>query len=140
MSSAPTIEDRTLQRGTPPIDSRRARSFDLRALWTLYTLTLRQHLNGRRWMICAVLFLLPSALVVLLRGAHAKPPPMAFEFVFIYMLIPQGLLPLIALLYSSGLVSDEQEDQTITYLLIRPIAKWSLYVVKLLATLTTTVI
>ena len=39
-----------------------------------------------------------------------------------------------------GIVQDEQEEQTMTYLLIRPIPKWALYSVKLLATLTTTVI
>ncbi|HEX4793756.1 MAG TPA: ABC transporter permease [Humisphaera sp.] len=137
MSSASTLEERPIQRRTAQ-GYRRTGSFDLRALWTLYTLTLRQHLNGRRWMICAVLFLLPAALVLLLRGSHARFPAMGMEFQFIYMFIPQGLLPLLALLYSSGLVQDEQEEQTITYLLIRPISKWALYIVKLLATLTTT--
>jgi hypothetical protein len=32
------------------------------ALWTLYTLTFRQHLHGRRWIVMGVLFLLPPAL------------------------------------------------------------------------------
>ena len=36
-------------------------------------------------------------------------------------------------------MQDEQEEQTITYLLVRPLPKWALYVAKLLATLTTTV-
>jgi ABC-2 type transport system permease protein len=56
------------------------------------------------------------------------------------MLMPQALLPLLALLYASGMIQDEQEEQTITYLLIRPLPRWALYVVKLLATLTTTVV
>src|SRR5215212_5423204 len=54
------------------------------------------------------------------------------------MLVPQALLPLVALLYSSGIIQDEQEEQTITYLLIRPINKWLLYAVKMFATWTTT--
>ena len=32
-----------------------------------------------------------------------------------------------ALLYASGIIQDEQEEQTITYLLIRPIPKWLIY-------------
>jgi ABC-2 type transport system permease protein len=55
------------------------------------------------------------------------------------MFMPQGLLPLVALIYASGIIRDELEDQTITYLLIRPIPKWALYLVKLAATTTTTV-
>ena len=56
------------------------------------------------------------------------------------MFLPQVVLPLVALMYASGIIHDEQEEQTITYLLIRPIPKWALYVVKLLATLTTTIV
>jgi ABC-2 type transport system permease protein len=60
------------------------------------------------------------------------------EFVLLWILVPQALLPLVALLYSSGIIQDEQEEQTITYLLIRPINKWLLYGVKMVATWTTT--
>jgi ABC-2 type transport system permease protein len=56
------------------------------------------------------------------------------------VLVPQALLPLAALLYASGIIQDEQEEQTITYLLIRPIPKWLMYIVKMLATWTTTVL
>ena len=59
---------------------------------------------------------------------------------FVFMLIPHAVLPLAALIYASGIIQDEQEDQTITYLLIRPLPKWAIYVVKLLATITTTLI
>ena len=56
------------------------------------------------------------------------------------MLIPHALLPIVALAYAAGIIQDEQEEQTLTYLLIRPIPRWAIYAVKLLATLTTTVI
>jgi ABC-2 type transport system permease protein len=55
------------------------------------------------------------------------------------MFIPQLLLPIAGLLYASGIIQDEQEEQTITYLLIRPLPKWSIYIAKLLAAITTTV-
>jgi ABC-2 type transport system permease protein len=110
------------------------------SLTTLYVLTLRQYVHGKRWMVMGALFILPAALAILLRATAPKIPGGGLEFLIVFMLIPQALLPLVALVYASGMLQDEQEEQTITYLLIRPIPKWALYLVKLLATLTTTVI
>src|SRR5262245_12366176 len=109
------------------------------SLLTLYTLTLRQHVHGKRWMIMAALFLLPIGLAILIRSTATHVPSTALEFVIVFMFIPQAILPLVALIYASGIIQDEQEEQTITYLLIRPIPKWALYTVKLLATWTTAV-
>ena len=95
------------------------------ALWTLYTLTLRQHLHGKRWMVMAALFLLPAGLADRGAGDGAERPSGRLEFILAFMFIPQALLPLVALLYASGIIQDEQEEQTITYLLIRPIPKWA---------------
>src|SRR4051812_3585551 len=72
----------------------------LTALWALYVLTLRQHLHGRRWIVTAVLFLLPAGLAVFVRATARDVPSVALEFVFAFMFIPQGLLPLVALLYA----------------------------------------
>jgi ABC-2 type transport system permease protein len=110
------------------------------SLWTLYVLTLRQHLHGRRWVVMGALFLLPAVLAVLMRATAPNLRRVELEFLTAFMFIPQALLPLVGLLYASGMIQDEQEEQTITYLLIRPIPKWGLYGVKLLATLTTTVV
>jgi ABC-2 type transport system permease protein len=125
-------DSHTLRRSGP------AGGFGLAALWTLYALTFRQHLHGKRWMIMAGLFLLPAGLAVLIRATSNEAPPILMEFWLAFMFIPQALLPLVALVYASGIINDEQEDQTLTYLLIRPLPKWSIYVVKMLATLTTT--
>jgi ABC-2 type transport system permease protein len=108
--------------------------------WTVYLLTLRQHLHGKRWMMVAGMCLLSGGLVVLVRATSPDVPPIMLEFVFAFMFIPQAILPLLALIYASGIVRDEQEEQTITYLLVRPIPKWALYGIKLTATLTTTVV
>ena len=107
---------------------------------TLYALTLRQHLHGKRWLVLVLLFLLPAAMAAVIRSAHSQLPSVLLEFVLSWILIPQALLPLIALLYASGIIQDEQEEQTITYLLIRPVPKWLIYIVKMLATWTTTVL
>jgi ABC-2 type transport system permease protein len=69
----------------------------------------------------------------------AAPPPDEIEFVLIFHLIPHALLPLAALLYASGMIQDEQEEQTLTYLLVRPLPKRALYLTKLAATICTTI-
>jgi ABC-2 type transport system permease protein len=114
--------------------------FGLTVLWTLYVLTFRQHMHGRRWMVVAALFLLPAGLAILIRATASEAPSIVLEFMLAFMFIPQALLPLVALVYASGIIQDEQEEQTLTYLLIRPIPKWAIYAAKLLATLTTTVL
>jgi ABC-2 type transport system permease protein len=113
---------------------------NLSGLWALFVLTLRQHMHGKRWLIMALLFLLPAALAILVRSTSRDAPPLELEFWIVFMLLPQAVLPLVALIYASGIIQDEQEEQTITYLLIRPIPKWALYSTKLFATLITTVV
>src|SRR5262245_1469242 len=114
--------------------ARRASSggFSLAALGALYTLTLRQHLHGKRWIVLGVLFLAPAVLAGIVRATATAEdaPPILLEFLFVFLFIPQALLPLVALLYGSGIVQDEQEEQTFTYLLIRPMPRWAIYVVK----------
>jgi ABC-2 type transport system permease protein len=110
-------------------------AFPFSALWTVFTLTLRQHTRGRRLLVLTVLFLLPTLIAVLVRAAVVPAPPAkALEFALIFNLIPHALVPLTALLYASGMIQDEIEEQTLTYLLVRPLPRWALYVTKLLAT------
>lgn len=80
------------------------------------------------------LYALPCALVILLRSLKNPPPGGALEYELVFHLLPHGLAPLTALLYGAGLVHDEVEQQTLTYLLMRPLPRWGLYVTKLLAT------
>jgi ABC-2 type transport system permease protein len=127
----------------PEIAERRPRpagGLNFTSLAALYVLTIRQHLHGRRWIVMAALFLLPAGLSILIRATAPEVPAIGVEFMIAFMLIPQTLLPLVALVYASGIIQDEQEEQTLTYLLVRPISRWALYLVKLLATLTTTIL
>jgi ABC-2 type transport system permease protein len=137
--TAPVAES-LARTSNPTLGRRPPASSRLVALWSVYVLTLRQHLHGKRWMVIAGMCVLCVGLVVLVRATAPDLPSLMIEFNFGFMFIPQAVLPLIALIYASGIVQDEQEEQTMTYLLIRPIPKWALYSAKLLATLTTTVI
>jgi len=141
MNSSPLAETAKRNVGSEvDVVGGRAAFSRMTSLWTLYWLTLRQHLHGKRWMVMAGLFVLSAGLVVLVRATAHDVPPRQLEFIIAFMFIPQAILPLLALVYASGIVRDEQEEQTMTYLLIRPIPKWTLYLVKLLATLTTTIV
>jgi len=82
-------------------------------LWTLFTLSLRQFLHGQRLLILSGLALLPAALAVLLRLTNPSEGPTLrqIEFFCLLWLVPQVLLPLTALLYSSGMIMDEQEGK-----------------------------
>jgi ABC-2 type transport system permease protein len=104
------------------------------ALGAILSITAARQIRGRRLVIFSMLFSLPILFAVL---AHRFADPYVAsdsETVLILGLIPQALLPLTALLYASGMVQDEVEEQTLTYLLIRPVPRWLIYVVKVVAT------
>lgn len=101
----------------------------------LFVLTLRQHVRGRRLFILILLFLLPAGLAILIKATDAHAQMKELEVALVYLLIPHALVPLTALLYASGMIQDEVEEQTLTYLLMRPIPRWTIYGVKLLGTL-----
>jgi ABC-2 type transport system permease protein len=110
------------------------RGLDLTALGALFGLSLRQSLRGRRLLVLSLLFLLPSALAVVVRFAPRPPPASLLEFAFVFNLIPHALATLTALLYAAGMIQDEVEEQTLTYLLLRPLPRWALYLTKLAVT------
>jgi ABC-2 type transport system permease protein len=119
---------------------RRSLGGELSALAALFVLTLRQNTHGRRIYVLGGLYLLPCALAVLLRCLRDAPPADTLEFALVFNLLPHGLAPLTALLYAAGMIQDEVEEQTLTYLLLRPLPRWALYVTRMLSTVCTTVI
>jgi ABC-2 type transport system permease protein len=110
------------------------------ALAALFALTVRQHTHGRRMLVLGFLYLLPCALALVLRNLARPALSEELEFALVFTLLPHGLAPLTALLYAAGVISDEVEEQTLTYLLLRSIPKWQLYLTKLLATLCVTAV
>jgi ABC-2 type transport system permease protein len=116
------------------------RGFMVSALAALFVLTLRQNLRGRRLLVLVLLFLLPVVLAVVFKFVAFPPPPDALEFALIFNLIPHALVPLTALLYAAGSIQDEVEEQTLTYLLMRPLPRSALYVTRLVAAWLTTAV
>lgn len=111
------------------------RRFSVSAWLTLFALSVRQFVRGRRLLALAALFTLP---IILARVIHHFDPHYdqkirLTEEILIFYMIPQALVPLTALILASGIIRDEVEGQTLTYLLIRPLPRPSIYVAKLAA-------
>lgn len=104
------------------------------ALTALLNITASRLVRGRRLLALALIFSVPVLFAML---AHRFQVPYRAgwtEAVLVFGLIPQALLPLAALLFATGMVQDDVEEQTLTYLLIRPIPRWMIYVVKVVGT------
>ncbi|MCA1684862.1 MAG: ABC transporter permease [Planctomycetia bacterium] len=118
--------------GTP---SRPPGGFRASAWFALFRVSVRQFVRGRRLLALAGLFLLPTAIALL--GRHYDPgfrdEVDRIEELLVFYMIPQALVPLTALILASGMIRDEVEGQTLTYLLIRPLPRPSIYAAKLLA-------
>lgn len=115
--------------------SSRLGGFTLGAWLALLRVSIWQFVRGRRLLALAALFLLPSVLALLARyyNPNYDERIAATEEILIFYMVPQALVPLTGLVLASGMIRDEIEGQTITYLLIRPLPKWSIYTAKLLA-------
>src|SRR5260370_36295811 len=98
---------------------------ELSAPAALFWFVLRQQCRARRLLILAGLLTLPSLIAILVRAADPTVKLAIPEFGLLFMLMPHALVPITALLYASGMIQDEIEEQTLTYLLIRPLPKWS---------------
>jgi ABC-2 type transport system permease protein len=113
---------------------RLSRRVPLSALVTLLGITAARQTRGRRLLIFSLLFALPILFAVLAHRFQVPYEASEVETVLVFGLIPQALVPLTALLFASGMVQDDVEEQTLTYLLIRPIPRWLIYVAKVAAT------
>jgi ABC-2 type transport system permease protein len=100
----------------------------------LLGLSISRQLRGRRLAILGLLFSAPLLFALLARRYRVPYDATETEGILIFGLIPQGLLPLAALLFASGMVQDEVEEQTLTYILMRPVPRWLIYLTKLLGT------
>lgn len=112
-----------------------SRGFSLSAWLTLFRLSVEQFARGRRLLALAALFLLPTALALIARYYNPQfhEDRADVEELILFYMIPQALVPLTALILASGMIRDEVEGQTLTYLWIRPLPRPSIYLAKLLA-------
>lgn len=105
----------------------------LSAVVALLGLSFERVIRGRRLLILALLFCLPAGIALLARYYNPDYTPREAEEVLVFYLITNALVPFSALVLASGIIQDEVEEQTLTYLLIRPLPKWLIYSAKLAA-------
>jgi ABC-2 type transport system permease protein len=83
----------------------------------------------------AVLFSLPSVIAIIVRTMHSGGTAAENENALIFSLLANALVPFAALWCASAMIQDEIEEQTLTYLLVRPLPRWVIYLFKLAATM-----
>ncbi len=110
------------------------------ALFTLFRMSVARLIRGRRSLVLILLFSLPLLTVVIAQMYAPRYDAADAARNVIFLFIPQTLLPLTALIFAAGMIQDEIEEQTLTYLLIRPIPRWLIYVTKLAATVVVTAV
>ncbi|QEH34945.1 ABC-2 family transporter protein [Aquisphaera giovannonii] len=104
------------------------------AIGTVLRITADRQVRGRKLLVLCAMFSLPILFAAL---AHRFQDPFnakKAEDVLVFGMIPQALVPLAALLFASGMVQDDVEEQTLTYLMIRPVPRWLIYASKLAGT------
>ncbi len=106
------------------------------AIWQVAGLTLRRARRGRLVQLVAVLLLLPvpAGLAALLSGHGGAD---FFDTVLNALL--RFVTPLAMALFSGAMIAEEVQGKTITYLLSRPIPRWTLPVGKYFGTVAVTV-
>lgn len=114
--------------------------------WTLFVESFKRYAFSKRSMVVSLLFAVPSALIVLERALGSRDIAGSLEELqtiernVILTFAPTTLMSFAALLNAAGLIQDEIEEQTLTYLLLRPTPRWLIYLSKLAAATLTTVI
>jgi ABC-2 type transport system permease protein len=121
-----------------PAPIRLPRGVSPSALLTVVRITIARQNRGIRLVVLAVLFALPIVFALLIRRYQATYRPDPVESGLLFGMIFPVLVPLSALLLATGMVQDDVEEQTITYLLIRPIPRWAIYLAKLAGTVAST--
>jgi ABC-2 type transport system permease protein len=114
--------------------NRLRRVVNLSALMTVVRITVARQTRGGRLLVIALLFSLPIVMAILIRQYQTPYRADESEQVLIFGLIFQALIPLTALIFAAGMVQDDVEEQTLTYLLVRPVPRWLIYLCKLVAT------
>lgn len=90
----------------------------------IFVLQLRQILGGRKLLLLALFLTLPILLSLLVRyaggfGGGGDTP----AGIYLFLLYPQSMCLLLALLYGTAMLNSEIEGKTLTYLFTRPVRR-----------------
>src|ERR687890_2892068 len=113
------------------------------ALWRLMpvtTLTVRQFTGGRTARLVLALSLIPALFAAIYVARPWEVTPNEFATDLFRELIVPTLLPIVILLPATAAFGEELEDDTLPYLLMKPISRVRIVLGKYLATILVTII
>ena len=102
----------------------------------LFKTALRDLIRPKRLIAALALILMPSALGLLLKlrmQANGDFAPLAVYNTFAPFLVFGFIVVILAVIFATGVVSQEVEQKTIVYLLTRPVARWRILLMRFLA-------
>jgi ABC-2 type transport system permease protein len=114
---------------------------ELRGLTYLSWLTFRRQILARKSIVAAVLIVLLTMATAIWtqrnesRSAEQGTDLFERQFAFItntvvVQLFTSFLMPILVLTYATAALGEEREDRTLVYTLIRPLARWRVYLAK----------
>ena len=109
---------------------------------TIYKLSLTQMLRPKRLLILLFIAAVPVALSVV--AAIFPPNPedlVSFRDDFLMgPIVISAVLPIITVVLATASLGHEIEDQTMTYLFLKPVPRWGIVLPKFLATVTVAIV
>jgi ABC-2 type transport system permease protein len=100
---------------------------------TIYGVSVRGLLAGRRWTLAAGLDAVYLLVALVLALAAQDEPPQRYSLDLFRTLALPVLLPFVALIFSSDALGSEVEDRTLIYLTLRPVGSPVIVLAKFVA-------
>jgi ABC-2 type transport system permease protein len=104
-------------------------------LAAILTLTLRQLVGSRRFLLVLALAALPLLAAVLFHAGDPTRTSARFADRVTATLIASAILPLVMLLFGTSAFGNEVRDRTLVYLTLKPVARWRIVLAKMAAVL-----
>ena len=100
-----------------------------------FRLSVRQLASGRRLLLLSLLALVPVGLAILISFTAGSGDTSNRGFVDILLdaLLIAGILPIVTMVLASATFGNELEDRTLSYLVLKPVARSLIVLPKLLA-------
>jgi len=98
--------------------------------WPIIEATLRGALGRRRTVLVALLAVVPVLIALIIRLGGRTTDGAALTAGLLDALLVTTVLPLIALVFGTGVLGAELDDGTAVYLMVKPIERWRIVVSK----------
>ncbi len=98
--------------------------------WPIIVVTLRGALGRRRTILIALLALVPVLIAGIIRLGGTSSDVASLTAGLLDALVVATVLPLVALVFGTGVLGSELDDGTAVYLLVKPIERWRIVLSK----------